>query len=669
MLFDRINAHPAEKAALIDDTYIIKYGELEELIVTRIQKLKDVRTLGIALDNRVDWALWDLAALRSNIACVPIPPFFTDEQKQHTINTAAITHLVTPEGVVETGIKTKSPLHKGTAKVTFTSGTTAAPKGVCLPRTAMYDVAESLNQVLGQDYAGTHVSVLPLAVLLENVAGIYTGLMAGCTIHLPSLKAYGQNYENLHSLLKEREANSVILVPEILRILMAQIQAYGPLPSLKFVAVGGAKIDPALINTARQMGIAVYEGYGLSECGSVVSLNTPAHDKPGTAGQILPHIKLRVIDGEIGIKAPGFIGYIGEQPLQILRTGDLGHIDENGFLHVTGRKKNVLITSYGRNISPEWIEAALLAQPAVAQAIVYGDGQPHLSALIAPMSADADIKTAIEHANKTLPDYAQVKGFKIVPPFTQQDKTLTGNGKPRRNKILQSYLYTKEIPMNFYDRLVKETEAQRAELYSVPQLVDGIKGEINLETYVAYLTEAYHHVSHTVPFLMTMGAELPAAKKWLHKAIIEYQEEEVGHEEWILNDIEAAGGRKDDTRLSTPLLETQSLIAYNYDYIKRKNPVGFLGMVFMLESTSTQIANKGADAVKQSLNLPQKAFSYLYSHGELDISHMKFFEKTVNQITDAEDQDAIIEVAQNTFRLFANVLRAIPHNKEIQNAA
>lgn len=223
--------------------------------------------------------------------------------------------------------------------------------------------------------------------------------------------------------------------------------------------------------------------------------------------------------------------------------------------------------------------------------------------------------------------------------------------------------------MTFYERLVKETEAPRNALYHIPQLVDGLQGQISRETYIAYLTEAYHHVSHTVPFLMTMGARLPQSKKNLHKAIIEYLEEEVGHEEWILNDIEAAGGSKEIARTSIPNLETQTLIAYNYDYINRKNPVGFFGMVFMLESTSTQIANKGAEAVKQKLNLPKKAFSYLYSHGELDIGHMKFFEETINTITDPDDQKAIIEVAQNTFRLFANLLHAIPHTQGVKNVA
>lgn len=223
--------------------------------------------------------------------------------------------------------------------------------------------------------------------------------------------------------------------------------------------------------------------------------------------------------------------------------------------------------------------------------------------------------------------------------------------------------------MTFYERLQKETATARQELYTVPQLVDGLKGDISRDTYIAYLTEAYHHVKHTVRFMMAMGVRLPDEKKWLHDAIAEYIEEEKGHEEWILNDVAAAGGDKEAARNATPNLETQVLVAYNYDYIARKNPVGFLGMVFMLESTSTQIASTGADAIMAGLKLPKTAFTYLYSHGALDIEHLKFFETLVNKIEDPADQAAIIEVANNTFRLFAQVLSAIPHKKAQKNAA
>ena len=223
--------------------------------------------------------------------------------------------------------------------------------------------------------------------------------------------------------------------------------------------------------------------------------------------------------------------------------------------------------------------------------------------------------------------------------------------------------------MTFYESLVKATEEERKQLYSVPQLADGLQGNITKDTYLAYLAQAYHHVSHTVSFLMAMGSRLDGDRRWLHEAIVEYLQEEIGHEEWILDDIEAAGGSGESVRHSIPNLETQVLVAYNYDYINRKNPVGFLGMVFMLESTSAQIASNGANAIRESLDLPESAFSYLYSHGSLDVNHMKFFRNIVNRITDKEDQLAIIEVAKNTFRLFANVLASIPHRRDLKNVA
>jgi long-chain acyl-CoA synthetase len=227
--------------------------------------------------------------------------------------------------------------------------------------------------------------------------------------------------------------------------------------------------------------------------------------------------------------------------------------------------------------------------------------------------------------------------------------------------------------MTFYDRLVNETKDQRQALYTVPQLVAALQGKIDREMYIAYLTQAYHHVRHTVPFLMAMGGRLSDQKSWLRRAIAEYIEEEIGHEEWILNDIAAAGGSRETARNSRPHRETDLLVAYNYDYIARKNPVGFLGMVFMLESTSTEIATAGASAVLSGTNLPQSAFTYLNSHGSLDLEHLEFFKKTVNSIDDPIDQAAIIEVAQNTFLLFAEVLRSIPkaalNAKETRHAA
>ncbi|QQG36866.1 MAG: AMP-binding protein [Micavibrio aeruginosavorus] len=666
-LLSAIKTRPADNIALQDDRRTLSYGATLAEIATRAAQLKNISCAALAMDNGVEWILWDMAALESGTVLVPLPPFFTPAQVTHALSSSGCQAIIEPQGIRPLPYPPAALPH-GTAKITYTSGTTGTPKGVCLSRAHMETVARSIVEMLGPEYAGIHLSVLPLGVLLENVAGVYAALMAGARVVVPPLEVYGPHYAGLRQALATTRATSAIIVPEILRSLMLQVARNGPLPDLRFIAVGGSKISSTLIEQAQARGLPAYEGYGLSECGSVVTLNVPGHTQPGTAGRLLPHVDAVIENGELVIRNPAFLGYVGQPQSGPYATGDLGDLDAGGYFTISGRKRNVLITSYGRNISPEWVEAALLSQPEIAQAFVYGDAQPALSALIVPGGDPLSIPAAIARANLSLPDYAHIGAFHLTPAFTRQDGTLTGNGRLCRDAILKTRL-TKETAMTFYERLRQETETARQELYSVPQLIDGLRGDISRETYIAYLTEAYHHVRHTVRFLMAMGAHLPESKKWLHEAISEYIEEEKGHEEWILNDIAAAGGDKEAARAAIPNLETQVLVSYNYDYIARKNPIGFLGMVFMLESTSVQAASNGADAVKSKLGLPQAAFTYLYSHGALDIEHMKFFEQLVNQIDDPGDRAAIIEVAQNTFRLFANVMRAIPHERSLKSAA
>ena len=222
--------------------------------------------------------------------------------------------------------------------------------------------------------------------------------------------------------------------------------------------------------------------------------------------------------------------------------------------------------------------------------------------------------------------------------------------------------------MNFFEHLQQETTAERNALYRVPQIIDGMQGRISRETYIAYLTQAYHHVKHTLPLLMAAGSRIPLEKEWLRRSFAEYIEEEIGHEEWILNDIRLAGGDAEVARKSPPSLPVELMTSYAYDLVTRRNPVGFLGMVFVLEGTSTALATHAADAIATSLHLKKDCFSYLLSHGSLDIKHMQFFENTVNKITDPSDQQDIIHTAQIIYQLFADMFRAIPH-EHAQEAA
>ena len=215
--------------------------------------------------------------------------------------------------------------------------------------------------------------------------------------------------------------------------------------------------------------------------------------------------------------------------------------------------------------------------------------------------------------------------------------------------------------MNFFERLVHETTQERNSLYAIPQIQDGIQGDITLETYIAYLEQAYHHVKHTTPLLMHCGSKLPHNKEFLRNAIAEYIEEELGHQEWILKDIKNCGGDDDKVRHSKPNIATEIMVSYAYDFINRVNPVGFFGMVFVLEGTSINLATKGGQAIASKLQLNQNCFSYLFSHGSLDLKHMDFFEKLMAQITDPQDQDDIIHMAKVMFYLFGNVFKSIPH--------
>ncbi len=215
--------------------------------------------------------------------------------------------------------------------------------------------------------------------------------------------------------------------------------------------------------------------------------------------------------------------------------------------------------------------------------------------------------------------------------------------------------------MSFYERLIAQTETQRSEFLTIPFLQDGVAGRLSLNSYIAFLTQAYHHVKHTVPLLMACGGRLPERLEWLRTAVAEYIEEETGHQEWILSDIAACGGDAEQVRHGLPALHTELMVAYAYDTVARRNPVGFFGMVLVLEGTSVNLATRAAEALQVSLGLPNKAFSYLLSHGSLDVGHVDFYQKLMNRLDDADDQASVVHAARVFYRLYGDIFRSLPH--------
>lgn len=215
--------------------------------------------------------------------------------------------------------------------------------------------------------------------------------------------------------------------------------------------------------------------------------------------------------------------------------------------------------------------------------------------------------------------------------------------------------------MTLFSELVQTTAAARQDLLQQPLIQRALAGEIDRTSYRAFLHEAYHHVRHTVPLLMACGARLPDRLDWLRTAVAEYIEEEIGHERWILDDIAAAGGDSEATRTGSPSAATELMVAYAYHTIDRGNPVGFFGMVHVLEGTSVALADRAADGLAAGLGLPAAALRYLRSHGSLDQQHVQFFEDLVNRLTETGDRHALLHGAERFYGLygaiFANINR------------
>ncbi len=408
------------------------------------------------------------------------------------------------------------------AMVVYTSGTTGPPKGAMLSNRNVLEGAEEICRLTGTTEDDTLLSYLPLCHVAEKIFTLFFPLTVGATVH------FGESIETVQADLREVSPTIFLGVPRIWekvhagvtlrmkdaswlkrrlyeyfvnrgigigerrlagrmtlgdRIVwrLGDLLVFRPLQErlglrrCRMPVSGAAPISTDLLRWFHGIGVPILEGYGQTEGAGVSHINRPGAAKLGTVGRALPQVECRIADdGEILVRGPNvFCGYLNKPDATRetvdeegwLHTGDVGTVDEDGYLSITGRKKEILITSGGKNLSPEKIENALKTSPYIKEAVAIGDGRNFVSALVQieydavsdwatrnkiPHTSYQDLASRpevvelvsreIDRANELLARVEQVRAFRIFPKeLHQDDGELTATQKVRRRFILGAY--------------------------------------------------------------------------------------------------------------------------------------------------------------------------------------------------------------------------------------
>jgi long-subunit acyl-CoA synthetase (AMP-forming) len=473
-LFDSMKRHASEAGELlaISDQYgQLSRHQLLARVAALAARLKDQpRTIGIYAPNGRGWVIAQLACAFAGKLVVPLPTFFSPAQLGHVVRDASVELILASEETAALAVQSGRPttvidIHRvqaglpdvvpdvvdGFGQIIYTSGSTGQPKGVRHQSGQITWSAAAMGTATAASAKDTYLSVLPLPLLLETICSIFIPTLLGAYVHFDTGLAEHVGRGDATGIANAFEIHRPtmsVLVPQLLKHWVAELQGSGQFApsSLRFVAVGGAPVPRQVANAAWSLGIPVHEGYGLSECCSVVAVNRPKERRPGTVGQPLSGLSVLIDDGEIVVDGPSITdGYLGqEQANGPWRTGDLGEIDRDGFVTVHGRKDSLLVTSFGRNVIPEWIETMLLGDPRIAFCAVTGHGEPHLTALLIPSPQGAawfakatrsEVQKLLSDRCSDAPEYAVPRAY-VIASFEQAlNNQLLSNGRPIRKNI------------------------------------------------------------------------------------------------------------------------------------------------------------------------------------------------------------------------------------------
>ena len=405
----------------------------------------------------------------------------------------------------------------------YTSGTTGNPKAGVITNANVISSIKHLPKILDISQKDLTIAYLPLAHIAERLLGHFLKLVCGNqTAFAESIEDMPNNvrqvgpsimfgtprvFEKFYAKIATGIADATWFQKKIyywaidigketskskgsdsfflkIKEFMAKYLIYNKIKKIfggriRYMVSGAAPISPDIVHFFNWMSITILEGYGMTETTGIISINTPNAIKIGSVGKPYPNTQVRIEkDGEICVKAPQNIHkYFNEKEASDrllepdndgkfwLHTGDVGYIDDEGYLFITDRKKDILITAGGKNVAPQYIENLLKTIPYVSQSMVYGDARPYLTALI---TLDEDeitkfardnkilyqdlsglskkrevfdlLKNKIQLMNENLPSYETIKKFKILEEDFDQDKDeLTPTFKVKRKVVIDNY--------------------------------------------------------------------------------------------------------------------------------------------------------------------------------------------------------------------------------------
>ncbi len=363
------------------------------------------------------------------------------------------------------------------AEIMFTSGTTGDPKGVILTHGNIVANVKAARQMVASKPGYRLLSLLPLSHMLEQTVGLLAPLSRGASIYY--LQSRGSTA--IFRAFKEQHITTLVLVPQALQLFMtaidAQVDARGkkgqwhrlqqlaprlPMPlrrrlfapvhrqlggSLEFFMCGGAYLDPALARKWEALGIPVLQGYGTTEAAPIISCNTLQRRKLESVGMPLPGVEVKISDeGEVLVRGDNITPGYWQNPQATdnvfndgwYMTGDLGFLDQDGFLYLRGRQKDLIVLSSGLNVYPEDIETVLKEHPEVSDAVVVGlprQGQEvQVHSVLLLKGGQAEARPIIERANAALAEHQRIQGFTVWP---EEDFPRTHTLKVKKHQVLE----------------------------------------------------------------------------------------------------------------------------------------------------------------------------------------------------------------------------------------